>query len=70
MCCGTFNVVTFHLKGLKVAQVVQDLAAIARGIIAKDQGQEDPSTSDLVVDVHRGAQLRDLTASFALADPR
>jgi hypothetical protein len=64
------DVVPNHFETLKVVQVVQDLAAIARGIIAKHQGQEGPPSDNLSVVVHAGGHLSDFTADFAMTNPR
>ncbi len=37
---------------------------------SENQGQEDSSTNDLLVVVHVVAKLRDISADFAVADPR
>ena len=65
-----FDVVPYHLETLKVVQVVQDLAAIARSILAKHQGQEGPPSDNLSVAVHAGGHLTDFTAHFAMTNPR
>jgi hypothetical protein len=65
-----FDDVPNHFETLKVVQVVQDLAAIARGIVAKHQGQEGPPSDNLSVGVHAGGHLSEFTADPALTNPR
>ena len=64
------KVVANHLEALQVVHVVKHLAAIARGKIAENLGHEDSTTNDLTIAVHGGGHLRNLSASFAVADSR
>ncbi len=65
-----FDVVPNHFETLKVVQVAQDLAAIARCIMAKHLGQEGPPSGNSSVVVHAGGHLSDFTADLALTNPR
>ena len=53
-----------------MVEAIKHLAAIARGIVADNQGQEDSSTSDLPIVVQGVGHLRNLSANFAVADSR
>ena len=64
----SFDVVPDQPESLKVVEIVEHLAVLARRVVTEHQRQEHPSADYLVAVIHVRRHLRELAAKFAVTD--